>query len=124
MDEEESSSITASLEGNMETTREEEKLDIVTALTTPLQQNVIKKHAETLKRLKMQEKEIREQQRQIDELNFELSIREAHMQNIKNEANIPHTPSQPPALAAIETPGPHRLQMKPERPEDIAYRAN
>ncbi len=123
MDKEESSSITASLEGNMETTREEEKLDIVTALTTPLQQNVIKKHAETLKRLKTQEKEIREQQRQIDELNFELSIKEAHMQNIKNEAKIPHTPSQPPALAAIETPGPHRLQMKPERPEDIAYRA-
>ena len=45
MDKEESSSITASLEGNMETTREEEKLDIVTALTTPLQQNVLKKHA-------------------------------------------------------------------------------
>ena len=123
MDKEESSSITASLEGDMETTTEEEKLDIVTALTTPLQQNVIKKHAETLQRLKTQEKEIREQQRQIDELNFELSIKEAHMQNIKNEAKIPHTPSQPPALAAIETPGPHRLQMKPERPEDIAYRA-
>jgi hypothetical protein len=120
MNKEESSSITASLEGTMETTREEEKLDIVTALTTPLQQNVVKKHAETLKRLKTQEKEIREQQRQTDELNFELSIKEAHMQNIRNEAKIPHTPSQPPALA---TPGPHRLQQKPERPEDIAYRA-
>ncbi len=79
MDKEESSSITASLKGNMETTREEEKLDIVTALTTPLQQNVMKKHAETLKRLKTQEKEIREQQRQIDEVNFELSIKEAHI---------------------------------------------
>jgi hypothetical protein len=33
---------------NMETIKEEQ-LDIVTALTTPLQQNVIKKHAETLK---------------------------------------------------------------------------
>ena len=107
----------------MDTTREEEKLDIVTALTTSLQQNVMKKHAETLKRLKTQENEIREQQRQIDELNFELSIKEAHMKNIRNEAKIPHTPSQPPALAASETPGPHRLQMKPERPEDIAYRA-
>ncbi len=124
MDKEESSSIIVSLEGNMDTNREEEKLDIVTVLTTPLQQNALKKHAETLKRLKTQEKEIREQQRQIDELSFELSIKEAHMQNIMNEAKIPHTPSQPPALAASEIPGPHRLQMKPERPEDIAYRAN
>ncbi len=47
----------------------------------------------------------------------------AHMQNIRNETKIPSTPSLPPALAASETPGPHRLQMKPERPEDIAYRA-
>jgi hypothetical protein len=99
MDKEESSSIIDSFEDNMDTIREE-KLDIVTALTTSLQQNVMKKHAETLKRLKTQEKEIREQQRQIDELNFELSIKEAHMQNIKNEAKIPYTPSQPPALAA------------------------
>jgi hypothetical protein len=83
-----SSSVFDSLEGNMETIKEGQ-LDIVTALTTPLQQNVIKKHAETLKRLKTQEKEIREQQRQIDELNFELSIKEAHMQNIRNEAKIP-----------------------------------
>ncbi len=51
MDKEESSSIIDSLEGKMDTIREEEKLDIVTALTTPLQQNVIKKHAETLKKL-------------------------------------------------------------------------
>jgi hypothetical protein len=98
-------------------------LDIVTALTTPLQQTVIKKHAETLKKLKSQEKEIRQQQQQIDELNFELSTKDAHMQNIKNETRIPLTPSLPPALAASETPGPHRLQQKPERPEDIAYRA-
>jgi hypothetical protein len=82
-----SSKIFDSLEGNMETIKEEQ-LDIVTALTTPLQQNIIKKHAETLKRFKTQENEIRDQQRQIDELNFELSIKEAHMQNVRNEANI------------------------------------
>ncbi len=70
------SKIFDSLKDNMETI-EEEQLDIVTALTTPLQQNVIKKHAETLKRLKIQDREIWEQQRQIDELNF---IKEAHMQ--------------------------------------------
>ena len=123
MDKAESSSTIDSLEGKMNTIRDEEKLDIVTALTTPLQQTIIKKHAETLKKLKSQEKEIRQQQQQIDELNFELSIKDAHMQNIRNETKIPITPSLPPALAASETPGPHRLQMKPERPEDIAYRA-
>jgi septal ring factor EnvC (AmiA/AmiB activator) len=74
MDTEESSSIIDSLGGKMDKIKEDERLDIVTALTTPLHQNVIKKHAETLKKLKSQEKEIRQQQRQIDELNFELSM--------------------------------------------------
>ena len=106
MDKEESSSTIDSLEGKMNTIGDEGELDIVTALTTPLQQNIIKKHAETLKKLKSQEKEIRQQQRQIDELNFELSIKDAHMQNIKNETRIPLTPSLPPALAASETPDP------------------
>ena len=73
----------------METTREEEKLDIVTALTTPLQRNVMKKHAETLKRLKTQEKEIREQQRQIDELNFELGG--THAKHQKRGKDTSHT---------------------------------
>ncbi len=49
MNKEESSSIIDSLEGEMDNIKEDERLDIVTALTTPLQQNVIKKHAETLK---------------------------------------------------------------------------
>ncbi len=63
----------------MDTIREENKeLDIVTALTTPLQQNVVKGHVETLKRIKIQEQEIRRHQRQIEDLNFELSIKEAH----------------------------------------------
>jgi hypothetical protein len=52
MDKAESSSTIDSLEGKMNTIRDEEKLDIVTALTTPLQQTVIKKHAENLKKLK------------------------------------------------------------------------
>jgi hypothetical protein len=46
------------------------------------------------------------------------------MQNIRNEANIHRTESLPPALAASETPGPHRHLQKPERPKDIiAYKA-
>ena len=117
-----SSSVFDSLETKLDT-EENRELDIVTALTTPLQQNVVKRHIESLKKIERQAKEIREQQRQIGELNFELSIKEAQMINIKNAENIPRTPSLPPALAASETPGPHRLQPKPERPEDIAYRA-
>ncbi len=46
------------------------------------------------------------------------SIQDAHTQNIKASAKIPNTPSAP-----TETPGPHRLQLKVERPEDGAYRA-
>ena len=72
MDKAESSSTIDSLEGKMNTIGDEGELDIVTALTTPLQQNIIKKHAETLKKLKSQEKEIRQQQQQIDELKIEL----------------------------------------------------
>jgi hypothetical protein len=34
---------------------------------------------------------------------------------------LAHNRSHLPALAASETPGPHRLQQKPERSEDIAY---
>ncbi len=41
---------------------ENNELDIVTALTTPLQQNVVKRHVESLQRMKRQEQEIREQQ--------------------------------------------------------------
>jgi hypothetical protein len=125
MEAKQSSSVFDSLERKMDTITEDNKeLDIVTALTTPLQQNVVKRHVESLKKIERQEREIREQQqRQIGQLNFELSIKEAQILNIKNAENIPRKPSLPPALAASETPGPHRLQMKPERPEDIAYKA-
>jgi hypothetical protein len=80
MEAKESSSVFDSLERKMDTSTEDNKeLDIVTALTTPLQQNVVKRHIESLKKIERQEKEIREQQRQIGELNFELSIKEAQM---------------------------------------------
>ncbi len=46
------------------------------------------------------------------------------MLNLQHAATIPRTPSLPPATTILtETPGPHRLQTKPERPEDIAFRA-
>ena len=72
-------------------------------------------------KLQEQEREIKAQQRKIQELTFTLAIQDAHTQNIKASGSIPLTPSPPPLTT--ETPGPHRLQLKPERPEDIAYRA-
>jgi hypothetical protein len=42
---------------------------------------------------------------------------------MKDCEKIPLTPSIPPVPATVETPGPHRLHLKPERPEDVAYRA-
>jgi hypothetical protein len=89
MEAKQSSSVFDSLERKMDTITEDNKeLDIVTALTTPLQQNVVKRHIESLKKIERQEREIREQQRQIGELNFELSIKEAQILNITNAENI------------------------------------
>jgi hypothetical protein len=100
-------------------------LPLVDALTTPFQPNSIRAHAATtLRKLREEEREIKEQQRQIQELTFGMAIKEAHAQNLQHAATISRTPSLPQALSAItETPGPHRLQPKPERPEDIAYKA-
>jgi hypothetical protein len=87
-------------------------------LTTPFAQSAIRTHAATLRKLQEQEREIKAQQRRIEELTFIIAIQGAHTQNNKASEKLPHTPSAP-----TETPGPHRLQLKPERPEDIAYRA-
>ena len=92
---------------------------IVTSLTTPYPQasGSVRTHVASLRKIQEQEQEIRKQQRKIQELEFSIAIQDAHTQNIKASDKIPNTPSAP-----TETPGPHRLQMKPERPEDVAYR--
>ena len=93
---------------------------IVTSLTTPYPQpsGSIRNQVASLRKIQEQEQEIKKQQRKIQELEFSLAIQDAHTQNIKASDKIPHTPSAP-----TETPGPHRLQLKPEHPEDVAYRA-
>jgi hypothetical protein len=128
-EQQESSSFNRDIVDNIENPRNIDRnnitdLPIVDALTTPFQPNSIRAHAATLRKLKEQERKIKEQQRQIQELTFGMAIKEAHVQNLQHAATISRTPSLPPALSAItETPGPHRLQPKPERPEDIAYKA-
>ena len=102
----------------------EENIDIVTAMTTPFQPTAIKLHASTLRKMKEQEDWIKAQQKQIEELTFNLTIKDSHIENLRRDETISHLPSLPTATnGSPETPGPHRLLPKPERPEDIAYRA-
>ena len=96
---------------------------IVTSLNTPYPQpsGSVRTTVHTLRKLQEQEQEIKKQQRRIQELEFSIAIQNAHTLNIKQGEQIPRSPSIPPV--PTETPGPHRLQLKPERPEDVAYRA-
>ena len=124
METQESSSITESI--NREPNVDFESVDspIVTSLTTPYPQasGSVRGTVNSLRKIQEQEQELKKQQRRIQELEFSIAIHEAHTQNIQQGAQIPLTPSLPP-VPTVETPGPHRLQLKPERPEDVAYRA-
>ncbi len=104
----------------------ERNIHIIEALTTPFPQNTIRAHAATLRKLKDQEEWIKEQQRKIQELNSHSTLRsKAHTLKTCDATRLslayPRFPPLP--LYSPKPPGPHRLQMKPERPEDIAYRA-
>jgi hypothetical protein len=74
-----------------------------------------------MRKIQEQEKEIKKQQRRIQELEFSIAIQNAQTLNIKQGEKIPLSPSTSPV--PTETPGPHRLQLKPERSKDVAYRA-
>ena len=150
------------------------ELPVVHALTTPFPQGPIKVQAATLRKLKDQEQVIKQQQQQIKDLQFEITIQEGYNINLRRDASISREPSLPPPrepslqddidvslhLQAQElqqqeeyihslldtltarkqaqaerqqtlsspsrlptfTPGPHRLQPRAERPEDVTYR--
>jgi hypothetical protein len=57
-------------------------------MTTPFQPHSIRASVATLRKLKDQEKEIKEQQRQIQELHFDLSIKQAHVLNLQQAATM------------------------------------
>jgi hypothetical protein len=101
----------------------EDNIDIVTTLNTPFQPTAIKLQASTWKKMKEQDEWIKLQQKQIEELTFNLTIKDSHIENLRRDETISRLPSLPTANGFSETPGPHRLQLKPERPEDVAYRA-
>ncbi len=93
---------------------EEPKADLptISALMTPAQRSQA-----NIQHLQATEQTL---QQRIKDLEFELSIVEAHTKNRLQDTNIPVGPSAPPSVP--ESPGPHCLQPKPERPADIAYR--
>ncbi len=54
---------------------------IVTSLNMPFPQSAIRTHAAILRKLQEQEREIKAQQRRIDELTFTIAIHDAHTEN-------------------------------------------
>ena len=96
----------------------------IVTLTTPYPQTSgsVRGTVHSLRKIHEQEQELKKQQRRIQELEFSIAIHDTHTQNIKDCEKIPLTPSIPP-VPTVETYGPHRLLLKPERPEDVAYRA-
>ena len=91
-------------------------LPLVDGLTTPqVQPSVLRRHAETLKKLKERERQIADQQELIHNMQEALNQQRANPQPIVH--NLPNSRS-----TVQETPGPHRLQAKAERPEDVAYK--
>jgi hypothetical protein len=78
-------------------------------------QAAIHRHAATIRKLKEQEQEIATQQNKIQVMLAQLDFQ--RQEYMHREFNLP--PSRPPMQ---ETPGPHRLQQKADRPEDVAYK--
>jgi hypothetical protein len=87
-------------------------LPSISALETPAQRS-----RTNIRHLQATEQTL---QQRIKDLEFELSLVEAHTKNRLQDVNIPVGPSAPPSVP--ESPGPHCLQPKPERPADIAYK--
>ena len=95
----------------------------IVTLTTPYPQasGSVRGTVTQIRKIQEQEQELKKQQRRIQELEFSIAIHDAHTQNMRDCEKIQTTPSLPP-VPTVETPGPHRLHLKPERPEDVAYR--
>jgi hypothetical protein len=78
-------------------------------------QAAIQRHAATIRKLKEQEYEIAQQHERLQHMIDALESRRQDYMEI--EFNLP-----PPRFTSTETPGPHRLLPKAERPADLAYK--
>ncbi len=124
-------------------------------------------HVATVKQLQESEQRIKHQATYIQDLEFQLRLKEAYQENLLRDRTISSLPSAPPTappagilsaheldiiqderaiqqlleslalkkqaytqqqrtqspvLMVSESPGPHRLQPRPERPQDVACR--
>jgi hypothetical protein len=73
---------------------------------------------ETLRKMKTQSSLIRQLQEQL------LTAQEALLDSEHNKAELnalPHASMNPSQRRSTETPGPHRLQERAPRPEDLEY---
>ena len=87
-------------------------------------QAAIQRHAATIRKLKEQERDIAEQHEKLQDMIEALESRRQEYRELEfnhamesRKRDSPTTPNVP-----TETPGPHRLQPKAERPEDLAYK--
>ena len=89
-------------------------------------QAVIQRHAATIRKLKEQEREIAEQHERLQDMIDDLESRkQTYMELAFQHDTESHRPDSPPPLprpVPTETPGPHRLLQKSERPVDLAYK--
>ncbi len=72
-------------------------------LTTPFPQSAMRTHAATLKKLQEAEKELRAQQRKIQELSFNLEIQDAHIENLRH-ASLASPPFHPQLAHPLNPP--------------------
>jgi hypothetical protein len=78
-------------------------------------QAAIQRHTATIRKLKEQEYEIAQQHERLQHMIDALESRRQDYMEL--EFNLP-----PPRFTPTETPGPHRLLLKAERPSDLAYK--
>jgi hypothetical protein len=86
---------------------------------TPLGQESKPLTTEALRKIKMQREQIRKLQRQLQRSTE--ALQDSEQNNVALHDTLQATLNSPVLQRALETPGPHRLQERAQRPEDIAY---
>ncbi len=74
---------------------------------------------EALRKIKTQREQIRKLQRQLQRSTE--ALYDSEQNNVELHDTLQATLNSPAIQRALETPGPHRLQERAQRPEDIAY---
>ncbi len=78
---------------NFDNTNFDGEPPLVTALTTPFIRNPARNTAETLRKIEARNKDIQHYKRQIQDLNFAITIQESYKLNIDHSDNLLHSSS-------------------------------